>query len=129
MLAQVPGWGYKNNQKSVAVWVKYTQNATLVFISAYSIYVFCGKRTIPLSTHLYQQRYLFWLREKDSNHRPSGYEGRFSTKSCGFIAFAYYILYFDTKLIGVKMRRWRQFWRQHWRRKFGVFYLRKVPVI
>ena len=38
-----------------------------VFISAYSVYVFCGKRTIPLSTQLYQQRYLFWLRGPDLN--------------------------------------------------------------
>lgn len=56
-----PGVGLKNNQTSVAGWVEYSQNATLVFISAYSAYVFCGKITIPLSTHLYQQRYLFWL--------------------------------------------------------------------
>ena len=47
--------------------MEYSQNATLVFISAYSAYVFCGKRTIPLSTRLYQQRYLIWLRGKDSN--------------------------------------------------------------
>ena len=48
MLGQVPGWGNKNNEKSVAGWVEYSQNATLVFISAYSIYVFIGKITIPL---------------------------------------------------------------------------------
>ena len=74
MLSQVPGRGYKNNEKSVAGWVEYSQNATLVFISAYSAYVFCGKITIPLSTRLYQQRYLFWLREPDLNQQPSGYE-------------------------------------------------------
>ena len=54
--------------------MEYSQNATLVFISAYSVYVFSGKITIPLSTRLYQQRYLFWLRGKDLNQRPSGYE-------------------------------------------------------
>ena len=63
---------YKNNEKSVAGWVEYAQNATLVFMSAYSIYVFLGKITIPLSTRLYQQRYLFWLRRLDLNQRPSG---------------------------------------------------------
>ena len=45
--------------------MEYSQNATLVFVSAYSIYVFIGKMTIPLSTRLYQQRYLFWLRRRD----------------------------------------------------------------
>ena len=70
-----PGVGdYKNNQKSVAGWVEYSQNATLVFTSAYSVYVFCGKITIPLSTRLYGQRYLFWLRGPDLNRRPPGYE-------------------------------------------------------
>ena len=69
MLGQVLWRGYKNNQKSVARWVEYSQNATLVFISAYSAYVFCGKITIPLSTRLYQQRYLFWQGQKDSNPR------------------------------------------------------------
>jgi len=34
---------YKNNEKSVAGWVVYAQNATLVFMSAYSVYVFLGK--------------------------------------------------------------------------------------
>lgn len=48
--------------------MEYSQNATLVFISAYSVYVFNGKITIPLSTRLYQQRYLFWLRD-DLNQR------------------------------------------------------------
>ena len=48
--------------------MEYSQNATLIFISAYSSYVFCGKITIPLSTRLYQQRYLFWLRGWDLNH-------------------------------------------------------------
>ena len=43
MLGQVPGMGNKNNQKSVAGWVEYSQNATLVFMSAYSVYVFLGK--------------------------------------------------------------------------------------
>lgn len=62
MSGQVPGWGNKNNEKSVAGWVEYSQNATLVFMSAYSVYVFLGIITIPLSTRLYQQRYLFWLR-------------------------------------------------------------------
>ena len=28
---------------SVAGWVEYSQNATLIFISAYSAYVFCGR--------------------------------------------------------------------------------------
>ena len=74
MSGQVPGWGNKNNEKSVAGWVEYSQNATLVFMSAYSVYVFLGIITIPLSTRLYQQRYLIWLREKDLNLRPSGYE-------------------------------------------------------
>ena len=50
--------------------MEYSQNATLIFISAYFIYVFLGKITIPLSTHLYQQRYLFWLRRKDLNLPP-----------------------------------------------------------
>jgi len=43
MFGQVPGWGNKNNEISVAGWVEYSQNATLIFISAYSSYVFCGK--------------------------------------------------------------------------------------
>ncbi len=54
MLGQVPGEGNKNNEKSVAGWVLMTQNATLVFISAYPIYVFLSKITIPLMTRLYQ---------------------------------------------------------------------------
>ena len=54
MLGQVPGWGNKNKEKSVAGWVEYSQNATLVFMSAYVIYVFLGKITIPLMTRLYQ---------------------------------------------------------------------------
>ena len=55
----------KNNQKSVTGWVKYSQNATLVFISAYSIYVFLGKITIPQVTLLYHLRYLFWVHRGD----------------------------------------------------------------
>ena len=43
MLGLVPGRGYKNNEKSVAGWVEYSKNATLVFMSAYSVYVFNGK--------------------------------------------------------------------------------------
>lgn len=39
--------GNKYNQKSVAGWVEYSQNATLVFISAYAIYVFLGKIRTP----------------------------------------------------------------------------------
>ena len=65
MLGWVPGWGNKNNEKSIAGWVEYSQNATLVFIIAYVIYVFLCKITIPLSTHLYQQRYLIWRRRRD----------------------------------------------------------------
>ena len=38
-----PGVGHKNNEKSVAGRVEYSQNATLVFMSAYSVYVFNGK--------------------------------------------------------------------------------------
>ena len=53
--------------------MEYSQNATLVFISAYSIYVFCGKITIPLSTRLYQQRYLFWLRGWDLKGPPQSH--------------------------------------------------------
>ena len=45
--------------------MEYSQNATHIFMSAYVIYVLIGKITIPLSTHLYQQRYLFWLRRQD----------------------------------------------------------------
>lgn len=72
MLGQVPGWGNKNKETSVAGWVVMVQNTTLVFMSAYYDYVFLGKITIPLSTRLYQQRYLFRLRGGDLNLLTSG---------------------------------------------------------
>lgn len=75
MLGQVPERGrgaIKTIKKALQDGGEYSQNATLVFMSAYSVYVFLGKITIPLSTRLYQQRYLFWLRGWDLNHTTSG---------------------------------------------------------